>query len=73
MDYPSEKFSRPLRDARFPAEHAGIKAAGGWGRACGGRMATGKAASLRRCSAFGNAWFLGDDGSRRMAAMNRQM
>lgn len=31
MDYPSEKFSRPLRDARFPAEHPGVKAAGGSG------------------------------------------
>lgn len=27
---PAEKFSRPLRGARFPAEHAGIKAAGAW-------------------------------------------
>lgn len=28
----AEKFSRPLRDARFSAEHSGIKAAGGSGQ-----------------------------------------
>ncbi len=28
---PPEKFSRPLRGARFTAEHAGVKAAGGSG------------------------------------------
>lgn len=50
--------SRPsIRTSRPP---------GARGRACGGRMATEEAAPLRRCSAFGNAWFLGDDGSRRM-------
>ena len=31
-------------------------------------MATGEAVPLRRCSAFGNAWFLGDDGLRRIGA-----
>lgn len=51
----TEKFSRPLREARFPAEYPGLKAAWGWGRARRGRMAMEEVAPLRRCSAFGNA------------------